>query len=425
MSNDSLPPVPKPDHVPNELVCDFDLFDVPNSADDVQIAIRAFQQSAPDIFWTPRNGGHWVATRADDIDVLQRDFTRFSNDQYLVPKKPSGMERELPLEVDPPRHTALRRPLTMALMPSVVKENEERIRDLAVTLIEAFRERGSCDFVSEFAQVFPIGIFLDFAHLPREDRHLLLPITKKVVHGRNPEVRQAGQQELLSYIVPIVQARRANPGDDIISALINVEENGERISEGDAIAYATFVLFGGLDTVVAMLSLVARFLARNPGHRRELIDNLYDEKFMRGAIEELLRRHGLATTARMITQDFDFKGAPLRKGEMILVLNLLTGMDERRNEDPLTVDFHRLPGNTHAVFGNGPHTCPGAVLARRELKIFLQEWLSRIPEFGIEPGTVAASHTGFVSGLRELRLSWPTSGGSVDGPVQSGARLDA
>jgi cytochrome P450 len=103
--------------VPPELVCDFDLFDVPNSADDVQIAIRAFQQSAPDIFWTPRNGGHWVATRADDIDVLQRDFTRFSNDQYLVPKKPAGMERELPLEVDPPRHTALRRPLTMALMP--------------------------------------------------------------------------------------------------------------------------------------------------------------------------------------------------------------------------------------------------------------------------------------------------------------------
>ena len=107
-----------------------------------------------------------VATRAEDIDVMQREFTLFSNDQYVVPKKPEDMEKELPLEVDPPRHTALRRPLTIALMPSVVKENEERIRELAVSLIEGFEARGSCDFVSEFAQVFPIGIFLDLGQSP-------------------------------------------------------------------------------------------------------------------------------------------------------------------------------------------------------------------------------------------------------------------
>ena len=164
-----------------------------------------------------------------------------------------------------------------------------------------------------------------WANLPREDRHILLPITKKVVHGRNPEVRQAGQQELLGYLLPILRERRLNPGKDVISAVVNVEENGKRISEEDAISYATFVLFGGLDTVVSMLSLIVRFLARNPGHRRELIDNLNDDGFMRGAIEELLRRHGVATTARLITQDMNYKGAPLRKGEMILVLNMMTG----------------------------------------------------------------------------------------------------
>ena len=82
-------------------------------------------------------------------------------------------------------------------------------------------------------------------------------------------------------------------------------------------------------------------------------------------------------------------------------------MDERRNENPLTVDFRRRPGNTHAVFGNGPHTCPGAVLARREIKILLEEWLTRIPDFDIEPGTGPTGLSGFVSGLQELRLCWP------------------
>lgn len=407
MANESLPPVPTPSHVPAELVRDFDIFDIPGAQEDIQLAVHAIQQSSPDVFWTPRNGGHWVATRAQDIEVIQRDYARFSNNSYLVPKKPAGIQRELPLEVDPPRHTALRRPLTRALMPAVVTQNEERIRALAAQLIDGFAPRGSCEFVSEFAQVFPICIFLDLVQLPREDRHYLLPIVKAVVGGRTPEIRFEAQHALAEYIGRVVRERRAAPGSDILSPLVNVLEGEERISEADAIAYATLVLFGGLDTVAAMLSQVVRFLARNPGHRHDLIANRNDDAFLLGAIEELLRRHGLATTAREITGDFLFNGAPLRKGEMILVLHMLVGLDERKIHSPLTVDFRRPRLNTHAVFGGGPHACPGAVLARREMKIFLQEWLRRIPQFDIALGSTPISVTGFVSGLTELRLEWP------------------
>lgn len=413
MSNPSLPPVARPDHVPEELVRDFDIFNVPDAQDDIQLAVRAFQQSCPDIFWTPRNGGHWVATRARDIEILQRDYRHFSNNRYLVPKKPPGAQAELPLETDPPRHTVLRKPLTLALSPRVVDEKAARIRDLAAELIEGFVARGSCEFVSEFAQVFPICIFLDLVQLPREDRHRLLPIVKQVTGGRTPAVRLEGQQALLDYIGRVVRERRVCPGSDILSPLVNVWEGEQRIEEADAVSYATLVLFAGLDTVASMLALVARFLALHPVHRRDLSAHLADGDFLRGAIEELLRRHGLATTAREVIEDIRFNDVLLRRGDMILVLHMLAGLDDRKITHALSVDLRRPRMNTHAVFGSGPHTCPGASLARCELTVFLQEWLRRIPDFEVAPGSTPQSITGFVSGLTELQLAWPISKGTA------------
>ncbi|MBV9840093.1 MAG: cytochrome P450 [Sphingomonadaceae bacterium] len=409
MSGYSLPPVPRPDHVPEALVVDFDLYDLPGLQDDPQLAMRAFQQSAPDIFWTPRNGGHWVATRAEDIDVMQKDHVRFSHHNVVLPKKPDDAPRELPLEVDPPRHTALRRPLTMALLPKVVSKLEASVRSLTVSLIEGFRDKGACEFVSEFAQILPISVFLDLVELPREDRHHLLPIVENSVRARDPDVRQGAQEAIYRYIGDTVRERRAKPGEDLLSRLINVEVDGGKISEAEAISYATLVLFGGLDTVAGMLAFVARFLALHPEQRRDLAGNVGNEAFLRNAIEELLRRHGLANTVREITADMEYKGVRFRKGEVILPPNMLYGLDERKVDDPLKVDFRRRAPIRHAIFGQGPHTCPGAVLARRELKIFLEEWLPRIPDFAITPGKRVRVESGLVFGVLELHLCWPTS----------------
>src|ERR1700759_396428 len=154
------PPAPIPAHVPPALVIDFDLWNIPGSEEDAQLAMRAVQQASPDVFWTPRNGGHWVVTRAADIDTLQRDVSRFSNDCYVVPKKPPEIPKELPLECDPPRHTALRRPLTAALLPRQVMLLEDRIRSLTIELIDQVHARGTCEFVAEIAKALPIFIFL-------------------------------------------------------------------------------------------------------------------------------------------------------------------------------------------------------------------------------------------------------------------------
>jgi cytochrome P450 len=400
----------RPGHVPPELVFDFDLFDIPGSQDDIQLAMRAYQQNCPDIFWTPRNGGHWVVSRADDIARMHQDWQHFSNDSYLIPKKPPELPKELPLECDPPRHTELRKPLSAALMPKVVHELEDKIRALAIELVENVRTRGHCEFVDEIGQALPITIFLDLAGLPRQDRHFLQAITHETVHSPTQEQRFAGYAKLYDYLGAVVRERREQPGDDIISKIVNVSDGGEKISEADAFSYASLVLLGGLDTVASLLGLVIRYLARNDDTRREIIAHLDDEEFMRSASEELMRRHGVAITARLVVEDIELKGTQLKAEDMICVLHPMAGLDERFIADPLTLDLRRPPFGTHTIFSGGPHVCPGSVLARRELKIFLQEWLRRIPDFNLAPGTEPTTTTAPVCCLHNLQLVWPVVG---------------
>lgn len=396
---------PRPDHVPADLVRDFDLYDIPGAAEDIQAAYRAIQQASPDIFWTPHNGGHWVATRGEDIIEMQRDYSRFSHQHIVLPPMPDA-PRQIPLEMDPPEHARYRRPLMQALMPSIVAELEAKVRQVAIDAVERLLPRGECEFVEDFAKVLPIHVFLALVELPLDDKAYLLTLAEDSVRGRDAETRGRSQQLMGAYLLPWIRARRETPGNDLLSKLVNVDIGGERISEAEATSYATLVLFGGLDTVAGMIAFIARFLAQNPGQRRQLVERLDDDAFVRNAIEEMVRRHGLANTARVIASDFDYKGVSFRAGDRILPANLFVGVDDRLNPDPLVVDFSREKP-VHAAFGNGAHACPGAVLARREIRIFLQEWLSRTPDFRIRPGTSPVLATGMVNGVLRLELVWP------------------
>jgi cytochrome P450 len=400
--------------VPDALVRDYDIFNVPNAREDAHLAIRAAVKDGPEIFWTPRNGGHWVAAGGEAVAAMTADHERFSSDCIFVPQKPKDAQREFPIESDPPRHTAIRRPLTVALLPGVVAKREAGIRELCVSLIEDLAGRGECEFVSEFAQMFPIGIFLDLVNLPATDRPMLLDLAKRIINGRTPEMRHAALGELIDYLGPVIRERRETPGDDLLSPLVNViEYTGEKIAERDAISYANTVLLAGLDTVAAMLSMTTRYLALHPDARHDLIAHLDDEAFLKGAVEELIRRHGIVGIGRVVADDFNYRGVEMRKGESVILLSAMVGLDEKLNKCPVDVDFGRDATQMHAVFGLGIHACPGAVLARRELKIFLQEWLKRIPEFQIAPGTTPPFTTGFVTGLTELKLVWPVAGSNA------------
>lgn len=398
----------RPAHVPDRLVVDFDMYNFAGGAAGPQAALRDIQTACPDIFWTPRNGGHWVATRADDIETMLRDPARFSSNRVFLPRDDAA-PRSLPLEVDPPLHTELRKPLSRALFPKIIDAMEPRVEELAHSLVAGLAPQGGCEFVAEFANVMPINIFLDLVDLPRDERHTLLPLVEAFIKGGTVIARQQAQLAVFAYITDVVRARRLEPGTDLASIVVNAEIGGDRISEPDAIAYMTLILFGGLDTIASMLSFITYFLAENPDHRAQLVGHLDDDAYVRGAMEELFRRFGIVQAARVIQQDFDYRDVPFRKNDAILPMNLLCGLDDRRVDDPLTVDFARPKPPRHLVFGAGPHSCPGATLARREIAIFLREWLRRIPEFSVKPGDRPVHLMGVTCSIQALNLEWPLS----------------
>jgi cytochrome P450 len=215
-----------------------------------------------------------------------------------------------------------------------------------------------------------------------------------------------GFDEMGRYLASWVRKRRERPGRDLLSRVVTLEIDGQPISDAEAVSYATVILFGGLETVATMMGFFARFLAENPAHRRQLRERIGDELFVKAAIEELLRRHGIASASRKVTADMAYKGIGFRAGDMVLPITPLVGLDDRANSDPLTVDFERAAA-TAAPFGHGRHACPGAVLARRELQVFLEEWLPRIPDFRIRPGSTPEIGLSSVSAITKLELVWP------------------
>jgi cytochrome P450 len=393
-------------HIPDALVRDFDIFAIPGAERDVGAAYREVQRSLPDIFWTPRNGGHWVLTSGEDILHVFQNAKLFSSRHTGLPAAPDDLPPAIPLELDQPDHAFYRRPLVEWLTPWRLRELERDVREVAVETVERLLPRGECEFTSEFSKILPIHIFFRLVDMPLDDKAMLLALVEQSVRDVAEGSRVDAQLQLQAYIGSWVRMRRKAPGDDLLSKIVNVEIRGVRLSETEAINYAALLLSGGLDTIAGMMGFFACFLAQHPEHRRRLVDRIGDRPFVERVVEELLRRHGIANIARVVGSDMDYKGIALKAGDLLMPATPFVGIDERLNPDPLTVDFDRQ-NPVMATFGRGPHICPGAALARRELRIFLEEWLTRIPDFRIKPGTTPELTTGIINGVTRLELVWP------------------
>lgn len=391
-----------PAHVSPERVVNFDYLAPPGHEEDVHRAWhRLHDMGVPSIVWTPHHGGHWIATRADNIDAIQMDPARFSHSAVTVPKS-AQVVRLNPLEMDPPEHTPFRALLSPKFGPRVVADLEASVRALAVELIDGFIDNGECEFVDAFAKRLPIVVFLRLVDLPLVDREHLLEMTEASVRG-NGERRLWAYGQLQQYVGKWIAARRAQPGPDLFSAMVNAKVNGRDYTPEETFGMLVNVIFGGLDTVAASIGFLTRHLAENPDARHQLAE---DHSLIPAAIEEFLRRFGVPNTARVITHDFEYGGVRFKAGEQIMLPKVLHGLDSRRYPNPLKVDFTR-PQSRHAAFGDGPHRCPGAGLARMELRVFLEEWLRRIPDFGIKPGERPRTSSGQVNGMMYLPLVWP------------------
>lgn len=221
---------------------------------------------------------------------------------------------------------------------------------------------------------------------------------------RLKEQAQMALVDTTAYLDGWLAKRRAAPGADLLSTMVTATVDGEPIREDDANSLCLLLLFGGLDTVASLLGFIAHFLAQHPAHCARLIR---EPVIVPRAVEELIRRHGISNTARYIAQDYVFEGVQLKAGELIQQPNSLYGLDETMFTDPLTVDFDRANAGRHLAFGSGPHICPGNILARREVRVFIEQWLARIPHFAIKPETTPLLESGIVNGVGRLELCWP------------------
>jgi cytochrome P450 len=221
----------------------------------------------------------------------------------------------------------------------------------------------------------------------------------------NFEDRLKSQQLLGAYIGNWIQERQASPGDDLVSLIANAKIDDAPIDPHRMFGMFIVVLFGGLDTVASLIGFIARFLAENTEKRQQLID---EPQLINSAIDELIRRFGVASTARLITMDMEYKGVNFKKGDAIQAPSFMYGLDDRKFANPMEVVLTRKPV-IHAAFGNGPHRCPGSFLARTEIKVFLQEWLKRIPHFSTKPDDKPRCGAGAVNGMLYLPLVWDAS----------------
>jgi cytochrome P450 len=391
----------RPPHVPAELVRDFNHYDLPGMTggytDDIHVLWKHIQDTYPDVFWSPHFGGFWACTRYREIEQLVMEPERFSSSGLFVP---SDLPYAGTPQLDAPEHPPFRKLVSQAFTPASLNAASVRARAVASQLVEEIRPRGRCEFLHDFIGVMPIVAFLNLLGMPESEAPYLHDLASRMVPGQ-PGFVEAGI-EAHNYIADLIKDREAHPKEDFVTMLVSAEVMGRKLTEEERQATVQLVVTGGLDTVINMSSFAMAHFARNPEIQRDLKahPDVWD-----GAVEEISRRFGTSNLGRTARHDTELGGARIAAGDQIIGIYPLSGLDERVNPDPMTFDPRRK-GRKHLNFGSGPHTCLGARLARREIKIFIEEWVAKMPVCRIVPGTQPRMSSGLINSMRDLYLEW-------------------
>ena len=350
----------------------------------------------------------WVMTYFDDVHEALRDYELFSNVSVTINEE-VGAHRFIPEELDPPEHGKYRQILTPWFAPAAVDAMEGRVRSLCVELIERFAADGRCDVATDFARVFPTTIFMEIMGLPVERSEQLVQWAETMMHTPAEEdpdgaVRMQAAMEVMGMLGQLAAERRAEPRDDLISALIAAEIDGEPMGEQELLQMSILLYMAGLDTVAGELSAFFHHLATPPEDRRRIVD---EPAAIPNAVEELLRAYSIVSPGRVVTRDVEWNGCPMKAGDRVLLPTGAANRDPLAFPDATAVDIDRAK-NRHVAFGAGPHRCVGSNLARMELVIAMEEWHARIPDYRIDTTEPLRFHSGGVAGFTRLPLVWET-----------------
>jgi cytochrome P450 len=393
---------------------DFDVLD-PRYVSDPFSIWDDLRQSCP-IAHTDRRKSSWLPTRYDDVTDIAHDVAHFSSLKVAVipgdeDEDPNAnfdgpnLEYGLPpISADPPLHTWTRRLLLPWFSHQRVDSYVPLTRDLCRGLLDEFVDEGNADAAADYAQQIPVRVIARILGVSPDLSDTFTGWVRDVLEfADDPERRQRGGEGLLNYFLGQLEECRRNPGDDLLSELLTTEVDGQPVDDGIVLGMAALVLIAGVDTTWSAIGSSLWHLAAHPDDRKRLVA---EPDLMPTAVEELLRAYAPVTMARVVTEDIEYKGCPMRAGDKVLMNFPAANRDPEAFEQPDVVLLDRAH-NRHVAFGSGIHRCAGSNLARMELQVALEEWLARIPDFALAEGQEIAWAGGQVRGPRILPVVFP------------------
>ncbi len=347
-----------------------------------------------------RYGGFWFVTRFDDIHRVEQDWQTFSVAPGMLLPPMGHVRPGIPIDIDPPMHTKYRRIMLPAFTPKQTDAAEPVARRIAGDLLDAFGDADEIDVSKRFAVPLPMRVFCELAGLPIEDSERLEDWINRIFYVRTHDYAdtERAAAECCAYLADHFEARRRGPArDDLLGRLLAAEIDASPLTEQELVDYGFVLLTAGLDTTAWVIRSSLWHLAQHPEDRTRLAAS---PGLVSAAVEEFLRcLSSVQAMARTVTRDVELNGHRAAAGDRVLLVFGAGNRDEAKFPEADHVVVDRQP-NPHIAFGVGIHRCLGSNLARRELRVALEEFLARYPEFFLAPDSNPPWH-----GIGPLRLA--------------------
>ena len=394
-------------------------------------AWRVLRNEAP-VHWNERSWGpgFWNITKYEDVINIGCDpYTFISGEGIILDNDGARTRREemlrnanqgmvfdprgnMMIMTDPPRHTLLRRMVNKAFTHKSVRRMEPHIRRLSTQIINDIAERGECDFVWDVARLLPLEVICEMVGVPEGDWEGMFELTNRVLGFDDPEFRPETEEltqedmelsmNLFTYLQTLIEERRKNPTEDVLTVLVHGDVDGERLNDGEIFLFFLLLILAGNETTRNATSGGMLALMENPDQRQRLID---DPSLLPHTIEEIVRwTSPVVHFERRVTRDTEIRGQKIREGDTVVLWYPSANRDEDVFTNGETFDVGRRP-NDHIAFGKGEHFCLGANLARLELRVIYEELMRRIPVMELA-GPPDRLRSNFLNGIKRMPVTF-------------------
>jgi cytochrome P450 len=356
---------------------------------------------------TERYGGAYLPTRLADVRDIAYDTESFSSRRVVIRENPPNVPiPSPPITSDAPHHKPARMLLLPAFTPKAIEPMQPVTRRIATELLDKLAGRTECDAAVEYAQHIPVRVIANMLGIPEHEgdrfrRWIYVFLEDTIRDDQDSAARLVETvNEMTEYFRPFAEARRVNPGNDLISFLTKATMNGAPLTERHFYGTLQLLLIAGIDTTWSAIGSSLWHLATTPADRHRLVA---DPSLIPTAVEEFLRAYAPVTMARRIARDAVVNGCPMHAGQYVLLSFPAANRDPEAFPDPDKVIIDR-EDNRHAAFGLGIHRCIGSNLARMEICVAIEEWLKRFPEFSLQDSSPVVWSQGPVRGPRRLPM---------------------